>query len=93
MVDVHLSIGFAPSDDDTALLTEDKMFVRIVFGNLELFTVSHLYNLKFLELQQLLAAAGQAFNLIAIAPLLHVNLMSVTFPLMCHAERSYRQVR
>ena len=57
-------------------------------------TVLHMSNLKFLELQQLLlAAAGQAFNPIVIMPLLHVNLMSVTFPLIFHAERSYRQVR
>ena len=57
-------------------------------------TVFHISNLKFLELQQLLlAAAGQAFNPIVITPLLHVNLMSVTFLLMFHAERTYQQVR
>lgn len=62
MVDVHLSIGFAPSDDGTALLTEDKMFVRIVFGeeaNLESLLFPHYLILNFWSSNNFLLPLGK----------------------------------
>lgn len=94
MVDVHLSLDLIHQiwhciiEKDAVISKENVASVG------EEALEYHISNLKFFELQQLLlAAAGQAFNPIVITPLLHVNLMSVTFPLMFHAERSYQQVR